>query len=1542
MSQNLGPGVTRALDAKDTQLAAVVFQGVRPPLDSELNLGAFIDLESRAEEVRSRIPSGWLLNESNPRTDFSTNKNWSNYFYFGRNQSGEIRNVNWAAVNGWLIPIIGTKTGAPPLTPNDTDTWNKILLNPPSTSTGGNRAEFIFLEVWQARLDVDPSGGTASGKPQRGFIYRYGNTEGGATYIPDGILDPAIGFETTKRVQIQYRIRVVADINLAQYPEGFDPTLVFAQGMLSTPSAVAFNNMRGPLGDPGLWRAGTGDPATFGTVDGYVYAVPLCAVFRRNASSFSDIGNLAGSFNRNSISTSRFQPATYTTEIVLQSAMSDVDTSFVLTSITGTVLSTMTSFSEAYFRIDDEIIRVNSVIQGGPTTFTVNIDRGQLQTIVRAHNSGTTLRLYTVRPDGLFADQISSTDLLDLRHSVGDKFDYDSILKTNVVNLLKGKLRTTWKRYGSTNSAGSIILYGDRVTDSSVSVGGLTRLDAPDGNRRVFSDSVTVQRFTIPVVAPTNASSIGAQVQTTVSPYSIEVLWSGAPPVHGIGNRNSGGGYPTWWNGDELSIQVDPFRIGVPGSDANQIRFITASEDIDAVIVRFEGMTTDPNGGTPTSDTSPTATNLNLTTPVPSGNLIMKNGQGISVSVDGSGNLVISLQSGTVDVELQEFLDALQGNTSTAYAQQLVMYIEFAVVYGSGRGLSHKPDYIHTCHYKGSPTNSSKVILRDGLSDRTRIIPTYLSDSPYVQTGINRTYARTSEVMVDPGSKTAYIAPYREIQIPSLLARDGTKLNWYGLTPTYQGAMPTLDQDGVSTVNPTVDPLDLFYDGVETRFVEIPMEYLPRQGLHHIPILPVSNSVFSSGLNFLLMAKAGPNLNTSDYNINLVNYPNAAGYYVVTPKVSETYGQSSGSLSVFGSKYSNPLLQSENGGIFRGIKFPPFLAPARITGVYARSGTSVVPTLSPFDANRVYVGGVGTDTNLLHDSFDGPTILLEVDSDGDLVFILNADVIDFNKAAPGATFDNTDFLVECVLFGYDRGFLQTNGRILVSKLSAGGSLPITVNNFTASSDTKVGVITPAPLSVDSTNNEVTFWYSRAPYQGDVFGSQNSHSDDAYRLGPMTASEATSVKTNPLGPVSSLTLPNKSGFEVVASTSFITSLGTGRLSGGNPLPLLTTSDAPNNPPDYSGTLVDLNRKYSLNRVGYDDWDTPKFPVTSASVSARPPTKIGAISEVYDADVHPEFAGCISQLPIGAYFRDKDFLGKTLYQSKSNSGIGQISLGTLSFVGYESSSASPAQGQSSWEGVEYICGNSSGAAGVGGEALIKVDGTSSTTSTTVFKTSRGGAGYSVSGPWPGGVISSRFPKAKHNNNAGSVLACTAFLVRSNPEDLGAAEVHPGNELQMMIITQAIPSYFRETDILHSASGAGEGFTAVDRFRVSGFPIEKRKGGVDTSVLPSTQPIFINKIFSDPLIYGSSDVPLVSPIQESFTVSTNGQTSFTLSNRPISPSSVQMYVRGIKQVYSVGFIVGGSTDQDVTYIPAPGPSSPTPVLQVGDTIDFWYLAY
>lgn len=155
------------------------------------------------------------------------------------------------------------------------------------------------------------SGATLSGgadtpnKPTQDTLYRHGNVDSStAVDLPDDIEDPIVAVETSKRVQIQYRIRATGQteaVNFKTQQDGFSNPNVLAQGTQAAPvatypfvradnSTVSGNSDATAYGyqDPGLWVAGDGSSvaaAALGTVDGFVYAIPIAFVFRRNDAS---------------------------------------------------------------------------------------------------------------------------------------------------------------------------------------------------------------------------------------------------------------------------------------------------------------------------------------------------------------------------------------------------------------------------------------------------------------------------------------------------------------------------------------------------------------------------------------------------------------------------------------------------------------------------------------------------------------------------------------------------------------------------------------------------------------------------------------------------------------------------------------------------------------------------------------------------------------------------------------------------------------------------------------------------------------------------------------------------------------------------------------------------------------------------------------------------------------------------------------------------------------------------------------------------------
>ncbi len=152
------------------------------------------------------------------------------------------------------------------------------------------------------------NGANRPNKPTQNAIYHHGNVGSpSGVDLADNLVDPALNVESTQRVQVQYRLRtysnVALGVNPKTQPDGFSNTNVLAQGATGAPVAgypfvpadattVSANSDATAYGfvDNGLYIAGDGSAvsaAALGTVDGFVYAIPVCFVFRRNDASLT-------------------------------------------------------------------------------------------------------------------------------------------------------------------------------------------------------------------------------------------------------------------------------------------------------------------------------------------------------------------------------------------------------------------------------------------------------------------------------------------------------------------------------------------------------------------------------------------------------------------------------------------------------------------------------------------------------------------------------------------------------------------------------------------------------------------------------------------------------------------------------------------------------------------------------------------------------------------------------------------------------------------------------------------------------------------------------------------------------------------------------------------------------------------------------------------------------------------------------------------------------------------------------------------------------
>ena len=170
------------------------------------------------------------------------------------------------------------------------------------------------------------SGNTAGGadrlnKPSQETIYRHGNVQSSTTVaLPEELTDAQIDSETAQRIQVQYRIRktdAVEGVSQDVFPDGFSAqggtgNGPEAQGAKTAVQAGYYfvpadgSTTRGSSDasaygrvDNGLWVAGDGTNASavaLGSVDGYVYAIPIAMIFRRNLDYFDPVNNTNGAY----------------------------------------------------------------------------------------------------------------------------------------------------------------------------------------------------------------------------------------------------------------------------------------------------------------------------------------------------------------------------------------------------------------------------------------------------------------------------------------------------------------------------------------------------------------------------------------------------------------------------------------------------------------------------------------------------------------------------------------------------------------------------------------------------------------------------------------------------------------------------------------------------------------------------------------------------------------------------------------------------------------------------------------------------------------------------------------------------------------------------------------------------------------------------------------------------------------------------------------------------------------------------------------------
>lgn len=284
------PSLDARLDAMESSIGASVSISDVEDLQGH-QYGDFI---SNSEAVRRAAPSGFLDHNgiadlsvgdlyddfSGIRTTSTLGAGYADTVVLWTGWGSQFRPIR-TLVNGWVVRLFNEKLGTPPTTPS-----NHVTVHLGSAASTGKLTNFVFLEVWLQEIDKAAP-----------VFYKYGavNTNDSSPTVTDHLHPDVI--HTVKAmatggnwIQLRHRLRFAQDIDPTAAPDGFS-TSILAQGGKNSPvTSYPFSNMNEMLDDAGLWRAGTGstgDSTALGTYDGFVYAIPIMQVHRRNSGNYA-------------------------------------------------------------------------------------------------------------------------------------------------------------------------------------------------------------------------------------------------------------------------------------------------------------------------------------------------------------------------------------------------------------------------------------------------------------------------------------------------------------------------------------------------------------------------------------------------------------------------------------------------------------------------------------------------------------------------------------------------------------------------------------------------------------------------------------------------------------------------------------------------------------------------------------------------------------------------------------------------------------------------------------------------------------------------------------------------------------------------------------------------------------------------------------------------------------------------------------------------------------------------------------------------------
>ena len=465
--------------------------------------------------------------------------------------AADIRDAINDASNGFAVAVTASI---------DISVAEQVNLIATDAFAGAVGNTIVFTTTVPADFTLAPLGGFLTGgsdtpnKPSQASIYRHGNVDAPAgVNLPDDIADPVIGAESTKRVQVQYRIRTTGQAEGVNFKteNGFSNGNVEAQGTQTLPvSQYRFVPADGTTVEGYIFVTGVGviSPGDIITVDG----VDLTAVNGVPAANEFDVSSGVPATIITSLVaaiTASVPTATATSfgdyaQVVPATAGDNLTITTTLT--TATSVNTSVNSAVSYDTVDNGLFvsgdgteeaatalgTVDGFVYAIPIAFVfrrndasgtggfdpVSNTNGALSAahggFLNTHGIGTIPAATSDRPDRNFHDVIVSGDILDLRRQVSPGgIDLKAELEAQMTALLDGNFRTWAVDTQGLNTLGSgsgdvsaVRLVCNEIGDQAATGRGET-IGTWDHIRRRFGDQSVVERRVFPLLSTSDSAA---------------------------------------------------------------------------------------------------------------------------------------------------------------------------------------------------------------------------------------------------------------------------------------------------------------------------------------------------------------------------------------------------------------------------------------------------------------------------------------------------------------------------------------------------------------------------------------------------------------------------------------------------------------------------------------------------------------------------------------------------------------------------------------------------------------------------------------------------------------------------------------------------------------------------------------------------------------------------------------------------------------------------------------------------------------------------